>query len=184
MRVDEIRAYMRSGDVMCLYLNKCENSWQSDFSWKLVHACKRQVPDDFSMDKVEICIISPFLGLGGLEVEMNGALFKFPSLFRYWFWPYFGLFSCSSPPEGWAWSGLFLRPCVRASVPLLGEAQDLWFRIILSEISENHLCILLYLAPVALKTHHKISTFFVKCLKHTIKWDVEIVNFITYRLQS
>ena len=58
-----------------------------------------------------------------------------------------------------------VRPCV----PLLGEAQNLWFRTILSEISENHLCILQYLAPVALKTPHKIDTFSVKCSKHTIK---------------
>ena len=33
-------------------------------------------------------------------------------------------------------------PCVRPSVPLLGEAQNIWFRTILSEILENHLCIL------------------------------------------
>ena len=58
--------------------------------------------------------------------------------------------------EGWARSGLFLRASVR---PLLGEAQNLWFCIILSEISENHRCILQYLATVALKTHHKVDTF-------------------------
>ena len=72
--------------------------------------------------------------------------------------------------EGWK---LLIPPCVRASVracvPLLGEAQNLCFFTILSEISENHLCILQYLAPVALKTHHKIDTFFVECSKHTIK---------------
>ena len=45
-----------------------------------------------------------------------------------------------------------VRPSVRPSVPLLGEAQNLWFRIILSEISENNICILQYLATVALKT--------------------------------
>ena len=39
-----------------------------------------------------------------------------------------------------------VRACVRASVPLLGEAQNLCFCTILSEISENHLCILQYLA--------------------------------------
>ena len=87
--------------------------------------------------------------------------------------PYFSLFSCISL-EGWARSWLFLRPCVRASVracvPLLGEAQNLCFCTILSEISENHVCILQYLAAVALKTQHKISTFFVKCSQHTIKW--------------
>ena len=83
--------------------------------------------------------------------------------------PLFDLFSCISP-EGWARSWLFLRACVRACVPLLGEAQNLGFCSILSEISENHLCILQYLAPVALKTHHKIKVFFVKCSKHTIKW--------------
>ena len=83
--------------------------------------------------------------------------------------PYLNLFSCTSP-EGWARSWLFLRPSVRPSVPLLGEAQNLCFCTILSEISENHLCILQYLAPVALKTHHKINSFFVKCSKHTIKW--------------
>ena len=73
---------------------------------------------------------------------------------------------------------------VLACVPLLGEAQNLCFCIILSEISENHLCILQYLAPVALKTRHKIDTFFVKCSKHTIKWYVEIVNFHTSQLKS
>ena len=83
-------------------------------------------------------------------------------------------------------SKLTIPPCVRASVrasvPLLGEAQNLCFCIILSEISENHLCILQ--APVALKTHHKIATFFVKCSKHSIKWEVEIVNFNTSQLKS
>ena len=54
-------------------------------------------------------------------------------------------------------------------VPLLAEAQNLWFRTILSEISENHVCILQYLATVALKTEHKIDTFFVKCSKHFMK---------------
>ena len=49
-------------------------------------------------------------------------------------------------------SKLIIPPCVRACVPPLGEAQNLWFRTILSEISENHLCILQYLATVALKT--------------------------------
>ena len=73
---------------------------------------------------------------------------------------------------------------VRPSVPLLGEAQNLCFCTILSEISENHLCILQYLAPVALKTHYKINTFFVKCSKHHIKWKVEIVNFNTSQLKS
>ena len=77
-----------------------------------------------------------------------------------------------------------VRRCVRPCVPLLGEAQNLCFCTILSEISENHLCILQYLAPVALKTHHKIDTFFVKCSKHIIKWEVEIVNFKTSQLKS
>ena len=64
-----------------------------------------------------------------------------------------------------------VRPCVRASVPLLGEAQNLCFCTILSEVSENHLCILQYLAPVAFKTHNQInSTSFVKWSNHTIKW--------------
>ena len=63
-----------------------------------------------------------------------------------------------------------VRPSVRPCVPLIGEAQNLCFCTILSEISKNHLCILQYLAPVAFKTHHKIDTFFVKCSKHTIKW--------------
>ena len=81
-------------------------------------------------------------------------------------------------------SKLIIPPCVRACVPLLGEAQNLCFCTILSEISENHLCILQYLAPVAIKTHHKIDTFLVKCSKHTIKWDVEIVNFNTSQLKS
>ena len=58
---------------------------------------------------------------------------------------------------------------VRGSVPLLGEAQNLCFYTILSEISENQLCILQYLAPVALKTQHQIDTLFIKCSKHTIK---------------
>ena len=49
-------------------------------------------------------------------------------------------------------SKLIIPPCVRACVPLLGEAQNPSFCIILSEISENHLCILQYLADVALKT--------------------------------
>ena len=77
-----------------------------------------------------------------------------------------------------------VRACVRPCVPLLGEAQNICFCTILSEISENHLCILQYLATVALKTQHKIDTFFVKCSKHTIKWEVEIVNFNTSHLKS
>ena len=84
-------------------------------------------------------------------------------------------------------SELIIPPCVRASVrpsPFLGEAQNICFCTILSEISENHLCILQYLATVAFKTQHKINTFFVKCLKHTIKWEVEIVNFNTSHLKS
>ena len=63
-----------------------------------------------------------------------------------------------------------VRASVRACVPLLGEAQNICFCSILSEISENHLCILQYLATVALKTQHKIDTFFLKVSKHTIKW--------------
>ena len=47
-----------------------------------------------------------------------------------------------------------VRPCVRPCVPLLGEAQNICCCTILSEISENQLCISQYLAPVALKTHH------------------------------
>ena len=70
-----------------------------------------------------------------------------------------------------------VRPCVRASVPLLGESQNLCFCTILSEISENHICILRYLATVAFKTQHKIDTFFGNCPKHTIRWDVEIADF-------
>ena len=92
--------------------------------------------------------------------------------------PYLNFFSCISP-EGWARSWLFLRPCVRACVPLLGEAQNLCFCTILSEISENQ-----YLATVALKTCYEIDTFFIKCLKHTIKWYVEIVIFNTSQLKS
>ena len=53
---------------------------------------------------------------------------------------------------------LIIHPSVRASgracVPLLGEAQNLCFCTILSEISKNHICILQYLAPIALKTYH------------------------------
>ena len=81
-------------------------------------------------------------------------------------------------------SKLIIPASVRACVPLLGEAQNICFCTILSEIPENHLCILLYLATVALKTQHKIATFFVKCSKHTIKWEVEIVNFNTSLLKS
>ena len=62
-----------------------------------------------------------------------------------------------------------VHPCVRACVPLLGEAQNICFCTILFEIAENHLCILPYLAPVALKTHHKVDTVFVECSKHIIK---------------
>ena len=62
-----------------------------------------------------------------------------------------------------------VRASVSGSVPLLGEAQNLCFYTILSEISENHVCILQYLAPVALKTPHQIDTLFIKCSKHTIK---------------
>ena len=85
-------------------------------------------------------------------------------------------------------SKLLVPPCVRASVracvPLLGEAQNLCFCTILSEIWENHICILQYLAPVAFKTHHKIDTFFVECSKHIIKWEVGNVNFNTSQLKS
>ena len=62
---------------------------------------------------------------------------------------------------------LIIPACVRPCVPLLGEAKNICFCTILSEIPENHLCILRYLAPVALKTYHKIDTFFVKCSKQS-----------------
>ena len=80
-------------------------------------------------------------------------------------------------------SKLIIPPSVRACVPLLVEAQNICFCTILSEIPENHLCILQYLATVGLKTQHKINMFFVKCSKHTIKWEVEIVNFNTSQLK-
>ena len=57
-------------------------------------------------------------------------------------------------------SKLIIPSCVRPSVPLLGEAQNPCFCTILSEISENHLCILRYLADVALKAHHKICLLY------------------------
>ena len=56
-------------------------------------------------------------------------------------------------------SKLIIPASVRACVPLLGEAQNLCFCTILPEISENHVCILQYLAQVAFKTRHKINTF-------------------------
>ena len=52
-----------------------------------------------------------------------------------------------------------VRASVRGSVPLLGEAQNLCFCTILSEILENHLCILRYLALVALKKRIKLILF-------------------------
>ena len=67
-------------------------------------------------------------------------------------------------------SKLIIPSSVRACAPLLGEAQNLCFCTTLFEISKNHLCILQYLATVALKTQHKIDTFFLKVSKHTIKW--------------
>ena len=85
-------------------------------------------------------------------------------------------------------SKLLIPPCVRASVracvPLLGEAQNLCFCTMLSEISENHICILQYLAPVTLKTHHKSDTVFAKYSKHTTKCEIEIENFNTSQLKS
>ena len=42
--------------------------------------------------------------------------------------------------------------------------------------------ILQYLAMVALKTLHKINTSLIKCLKHSIQWEVEIVNSNTSQL--
>ena len=63
-------------------------------------------------------------------------------------------------------SELIIPACVRAS-PSLGEAQNICFCTTLSEISENHICILQYLATVAFKTPHEIDTFFAKCSKHT-----------------
>ena len=109
-------------------------------------------------------------GSGGLEMEMKGKLFKFSSFFPTLIRPYLALFrlvlmhlSRGLSPD---W---IIPPCVRASVPLLREAQNLWFRTILSEISESHLCILQFLADAALKTHDKIDTFSAKCSKHIIK---------------
>ena len=67
-------------------------------------------------------------------------------------------------------SKLIIPPCVRPCVPLLGEAQNLCFCTILSEISKNPLCILQSLATAALKTLHEIDTAFVKSSKHTTKW--------------
>ena len=78
------------------------------------------------------------------------------------------LFSCMSL-EGRARSGLFLSVSV-LSPPW--EAQNLWFWTILSEISENHVCILRYLATVALKKLQNNYTCFVKCSQPTIKWEV------------
>ena len=109
---------------------------------------------------------------------MKGALLKALLLCPTWSrltWAYVSIFglilmtSLQRAELGADYSSV--RASVRPCVPLLGEAQNmtLWFCTILSEISENHLCILQYLAPVALKTHHKIDTFFVKCSKHTIK---------------
>ena len=96
----------------------------------------------------------PLLSSPGSDSTLNHSLSLLDT-------PYLNLFSCISS-EGWARSWLFLRPSVRPSVrpsPLLGEAQNICFCTILSEISENHICILQYLATVALKTHHKIDIF-------------------------
>ena len=118
----------------------------------------------------------PLGGLGGLEMEVKGELFKFSSPFPIPIRPYLFSFDLI-----WAYSHASLqraelgadyssvRASVRACVPLLGEAQNICFCTILSEISENHLCILQYLAPVALKTYDKLIRFFVNCSKHTIK---------------
>ena len=77
--------------------------------------------------------------------------------------------------------------CVRACVrlPPRGSSRPIVLRI-LSEISENHVCILQDLVMVASKTPHNLKryTFFVKCSKHTIKQEVELVNFNTSKLKS
>ena len=66
-----------------------------------------------------------------------------------------------------------VRPCV----PLLGEAQNLCFCTILSEISENHVCILQYLATVALKTQHKIDCLATRSWQLSAKIIGQVIKY-------
>ena len=52
---------------------------------------------------------------------------------------------------------------------LLGEARNIRFYAILSEIPGNHPRNLQYLLPAALKTQHEMNVFFGNPSKHTIK---------------
>ena len=70
-------------------------------------------------------------------MELKGKLFKFSSPFSNLIWAYSHA-SLQRAELGVDYSSV--RACVHASVPLLGEAQNLWFCTIPSEISENYLC--------------------------------------------
>ena len=79
----------------------------------------------------------PLEGFGGLEMELKGELFKFSSPFPSLIRSYFGLLMLI-----WSYSHASLQRAelgvdyssVRPSVPLLGEAQNICFCTILSEI--------------------------------------------------
>ena len=58
---------------------------------------------------------------------------------------------------------------LRHHAALLGDARNIRFYAILSEIPENCLRNLRYLALAALKTKHKIKVVFGNPAKHTIK---------------
>ena len=81
-------------------------------------------------------------------------------------------------------SKLIIHPSVRAS-PSSGKLKKYAFAPYCLKFHKNHeVCTLQYLATVAFETRHKINMFFVKCSKHFITWQVEIVNFITSQLKS
>ena len=81
--------------------------------------------------------------------------------------------------------GLVQQPCLpRQAWPAPGAAQNQRVYAILLEIPENQYRKLQYLVLGAFKTHHKTATFSDQCSKHTIKWQVEKVNFNPSRLKS
>ena len=84
----------------------------------------------------------PSKAIGRVEWPQSGCESRVIQVYCRVIRPYSGLFSW---PLSRGLSSEWIIPLsVRASVPLLGEAQNLWFRTTLSEISENHVCILLY----------------------------------------
>ena len=65
----------------------------------------------------------------------------------------------------------------------LSSSEPLVLHHTVSNFNKNHLRNIQYVAPVTLETRHTLCTFFCKLLKHTIKWDVQIIDSNTSQLK-